>query len=125
MPVIQLGGKRNHPAILSNTAALPRYATIWREMLKPRMWILSSCFSTEISGPSALYALINHHPCVADVKLVFNSRELKMVVSPICPKTSLHARSNSLPSRPHPIISEFDEHISLIKTRASFLNIFI
>ena len=41
--------------------------------------------------------------------------ERKMVVSPICPKTSFHARSNSLPSRPHPIISEFDEHISRVR----------
>jgi hypothetical protein len=34
--------------------------------------------------------------------------ERKMVVYPICPRTSFHARSNSLPSRPHLIISEFE-----------------
>ncbi|CAK7329386.1 unnamed protein product [Dovyalis caffra] len=38
-----------------------------------------------------------------------------MAASPICSKTSFHARSNSLPSRPHPIISQFDEHICRVR----------
>ncbi|KAJ8765078.1 hypothetical protein K2173_010557 [Erythroxylum novogranatense] len=31
------------------------------------------------------------------------------------PKIHLHARSNSLPSRPHPVISQLDEHVGRIK----------
>ena len=46
---------------------------------------------------------------------LFSEKEIKMVASPIYLKTSFHARSNSLPSRPHPIISEFDEHICRVR----------
>ncbi|KAJ6346269.1 hypothetical protein OIU78_008828 [Salix suchowensis] len=38
-----------------------------------------------------------------------------MAASPNYLKTSFHARSNSLPSRPHPIVSEFDEHICRVR----------
>ncbi|KAJ6671609.1 BPS1-LIKE PROTEIN [Salix viminalis] len=38
-----------------------------------------------------------------------------MAASPIYLKTSFHARSNSLPSRPHPIVSELDEHICRVR----------
>ena len=40
-----------------------------------------------------------------------------MAVSPLNPKASYHARSISLPSRPHPLIPEFDE--LLCRLRAS------
>ncbi|KAB5541645.1 hypothetical protein DKX38_014619 [Salix brachista] len=46
---------------------------------------------------------------------LFSEKEIKMAASPIYLKTSFHARSNSLPSRPHPIISEFDEHICRVR----------
>ncbi|WJZ83525.1 hypothetical protein VitviT2T_003196 [Vitis vinifera] len=40
-----------------------------------------------------------------------------MAISPLNPKAYYHARSISLPSRPHPLIPEFDEH--LCRLRAS------
>ena len=40
-----------------------------------------------------------------------------MAVSPLNTKAYYHARSISLPSRPHPLIPEFDEH--LCRLRAS------
>lgn len=46
--------------------------------------------------------------------LVFSGKE-NMAASPICPKTGFHARSNSLPSRPHPLISQFDEHMCRLR----------
>ncbi|KAG5239187.1 Eukaryotic translation initiation factor [Salix suchowensis] len=46
---------------------------------------------------------------------LFSEKEIKMAASPIYLKTSFHARSNSLPSRPHPIVSEFDEHICRVR----------
>jgi hypothetical protein len=48
-------------------------------------------------------------------KLLFYKKEIKMAASPVRQKTSFHARSNSLPSRPHPIISEFDENICRVR----------
>jgi len=48
-------------------------------------------------------------------KLLFYKKEIKTVASPIRQKTGFHARSNSLPSRPHPIISEFDENICRVR----------
>ncbi|KAJ6386152.1 hypothetical protein OIU77_029171 [Salix suchowensis] len=46
---------------------------------------------------------------------LFSEKEIKMAASPNYLKTSFHARSNSLPSRPHPIVSEFDEHICRVR----------
>ena len=45
------------------------------------------------------------------------SQEAKMAASPLNPRVQYHSRSISLPSRPHPLVPEFDEH--LCRLRAS------
>ncbi|XP_031275881.1 uncharacterized protein LOC116134338 [Pistacia vera] len=39
-----------------------------------------------------------------------------MAPSPLNPKSHFHARSNSLPSRSHPLVSQIDEHLSKLGT---------
>ncbi|KAL6346920.1 hypothetical protein AAG906_003037 [Vitis piasezkii] len=42
-----------------------------------------------------------------------------MAASPLNPKAQYHARSISLPSRPHPLVPEFDKHLSRLRTSQS------
>ncbi|KAJ9704552.1 hypothetical protein PVL29_002896 [Vitis rotundifolia] len=39
-----------------------------------------------------------------------------MAASPLNPKAQYHARSISLPSRPHPLVPEFDKHLYRLRT---------
>ncbi|XP_022762103.1 uncharacterized protein LOC111307996 [Durio zibethinus] len=39
-----------------------------------------------------------------------------MASSPLNPKSNFHARSNSLPARPHPLIPQIDKHICRLKS---------
>ncbi|KAJ6409992.1 hypothetical protein OIU84_009480 [Salix udensis] len=58
---------------------------------------------------------IELNPYFQSSNRLFSEKEIKMAASPFYLKTSFHARSNSLPSRPHPIVSEFDEHICRVR----------
>ena len=43
------------------------------------------------------------------------TQKTKMVASPLNPRTEYHARSISLPSRPHPLVPEFDDCLCRIR----------
>ncbi|KAK8625264.1 hypothetical protein V6N13_090139 [Hibiscus sabdariffa] len=42
-----------------------------------------------------------------------------MASSPLNQKSNFHARSNSLPSRPHPLVTQIDEHLCRLKSNVS------
>ncbi|KAK8625266.1 hypothetical protein V6N13_090141 [Hibiscus sabdariffa] len=42
-----------------------------------------------------------------------------MASSPLNQKSNFHARSNSLPSRPHPLVTQIDEHLCRLKSNES------
>ncbi|XP_039006642.1 uncharacterized protein LOC120134242 [Hibiscus syriacus] len=51
--------------------------------------------------------------------LAFCSKTKKMASSPLNQKSNFHARSNSLPSRPHPLVAQINEHLCRLKSNKS------